>query len=67
MIAIGAQAATAAAAHASNSEGWLQAGELGLALALSAAIGLEREIRQKNAAHPDTAISQCERAGGRAG
>jgi hypothetical protein len=65
MIAIGAQAATAAAAHASNSEGWLQAGELGLAL--SAAIGLEREIRQKNAAHPDTAISQCERAGGRAG
>jgi putative Mg2+ transporter-C (MgtC) family protein len=43
------QGAAAAAAHASNSEGWLQAGELGLALALSAAIGLEREIRQKNA------------------
>lgn len=32
-----------------NSEGWLQAGELGLALVLSAAIGLEREMRQKSA------------------
>jgi putative Mg2+ transporter-C (MgtC) family protein len=32
-----------------NEEGWLQAGELGLALLLSAAIGLEREIRQKSA------------------
>lgn len=30
-------------------EGWLQAGELGLALLLSACVGLEREIRQKNA------------------
>lgn len=30
-------------------EGWRQVGELGLALVLSAAIGLEREIRQKNA------------------
>lgn len=30
-------------------EGWRQAGELGLALLLSALIGLEREIRQKNA------------------
>lgn len=30
-------------------EGWLQVGELGLALLLSACIGLEREIRQKNA------------------
>jgi putative Mg2+ transporter-C (MgtC) family protein len=30
-------------------QGWLQAGELGLALVLSACIGLEREIRQKNA------------------
>ena len=39
----------AAAPHALNGEGWLQAGELGLALMLSAAIGLEREIRQKNA------------------
>jgi putative Mg2+ transporter-C (MgtC) family protein len=42
-------AAQAAAAHALNGEGWLQAGELGLALVLSAAIGAEREIRQKNA------------------
>ena len=37
------------AAHALNSEGWRQAGELGLAFLLSAVIGLEREIRQKNA------------------
>lgn len=39
----------AAAAHQLNGEGWRQVGELGLALALSAAIGLEREVRQKNA------------------
>jgi len=32
-----------------NGEGWRQAAELGLALALSAVIGLEREVRQKNA------------------
>jgi putative Mg2+ transporter-C (MgtC) family protein len=32
-----------------NIEGWLQVGELGLGLALSAVIGLEREIRQKSA------------------
>jgi putative Mg2+ transporter-C (MgtC) family protein len=49
MMVIDAQAPVAAAAHALNSEGWLQAGELGLALVLSAAIGLERQIRQKNA------------------
>jgi putative Mg2+ transporter-C (MgtC) family protein len=30
-------------------QGWLQLGELGLAFVLSALIGLEREIRQKNA------------------
>ena len=30
-------------------DGWRQAGELGLALVLSAVVGLEREIRQKNA------------------
>ena len=30
-------------------QGWLQFAELGLALVLSAAIGLEREIRQKSA------------------
>ena len=38
-----------AAPGALNGEGWRQATELGLALALSALIGLEREIRQKNA------------------
>jgi putative Mg2+ transporter-C (MgtC) family protein len=32
-----------------SGEGWRQAGELGLALLLSATIGLEREIRQKSA------------------
>jgi hypothetical protein len=32
-----------------NVEGWLQVGELGLGLALSGTIGLEREIRQKSA------------------
>jgi putative Mg2+ transporter-C (MgtC) family protein len=39
----------AASVAASGGEGWRQAGELGLALLLSAAIGLEREIRQKDA------------------
>jgi hypothetical protein len=38
-----------AAATAANMQGWLQAGELGLGLLLSAVIGLEREIRQKSA------------------
>jgi putative Mg2+ transporter-C (MgtC) family protein len=38
-----------AAIGLTNGEGWLQAGELGLALLLSATIGLEREMRQKNA------------------
>jgi len=32
-----------------NGEGWRQVAELGLALVLSAAIGMEREMRQKNA------------------
>jgi putative Mg2+ transporter-C (MgtC) family protein len=36
-------------ANTLGGEGWAQAGELGLALLLSAAIGLEREIRQKDA------------------
>jgi putative Mg2+ transporter-C (MgtC) family protein len=49
MILTGSVAFQAAGSIALNSEGWRQAGELGLALALSAAIGLEREIRQKNA------------------
>jgi putative Mg2+ transporter-C (MgtC) family protein len=53
MVPIGsahaAAAAAAAAAPALNGEGWRQAAELGLALILSALIGLEREIRQKSA------------------
>jgi putative Mg2+ transporter-C (MgtC) family protein len=49
MVAIRAAAVTAAAARQLNGEGWRQVAELGLALVLSAAIGLEREIRQKNA------------------
>lgn len=41
---------TAVAGGASpNIEGWAQVAELGVALVLSAAIGLEREIRQKSA------------------
>jgi putative Mg2+ transporter-C (MgtC) family protein len=47
MVAIGAS--HAAAAPALNGEGWRQAAELGLALVLSALVGLEREIRQKSA------------------
>ena len=42
-------AAVAPAANTLSGEGWRQAGELGLALLLSAAVGLEREIRQKDA------------------
>jgi putative Mg2+ transporter-C (MgtC) family protein len=50
MALAGTEVSTAvAAARALNGEGWRQAGELGLALLLSAVIGLEREIRQKNA------------------
>jgi putative Mg2+ transporter-C (MgtC) family protein len=37
------------ATSSSNIEGWRQLGELGIALLLSAAVGLEREIRQKSA------------------
>ncbi|MGW2159178.1 MgtC/SapB family protein [Nonomuraea sp. NPDC001699] len=40
---------TVLAAPALAGQGWTQLGELGLALLLSAAIGLEREIRQKSA------------------
>lgn len=46
---------TAASAHlgpaasSANIEGWLQVGELALALVLSALVGLEREVRQKSA------------------
>ncbi len=42
-------AAVRPVANTLNGQGWRQAGELGLALALSAVIGLEREIRQKDA------------------
>lgn len=38
-----------AAAGSANVEGWLQVGELVVALVLSALVGLEREIRQKSA------------------
>src|ERR1700685_3889589 len=49
MIPVSAAGAPVAVARALNGEGWKQVGELGLALVLSASIGLEREIRQKNA------------------
>ena len=49
MIPTGSVALQAGQAAALNGEGWRQAAELGLALVLSATIGLEREIRQKNA------------------
>lgn len=39
----------AAGIPALNGDGWRQVSELGLALVLSAAIGVEREMRQKNA------------------
>jgi putative Mg2+ transporter-C (MgtC) family protein len=42
-------ATTSASAAQLNIEGWRQVAELALALVLSAAIGMEREIRQKNA------------------
>jgi len=44
-----AHAAVSPAANTLGGQGWLQAGELGVALLLSAAIGLEREVRQKDA------------------
>ncbi len=49
MVAISADAAGVLAGPSLNGEGWRQAAELSLALVLSAAVGLEREIRQKNA------------------
>jgi putative Mg2+ transporter-C (MgtC) family protein len=49
MIPTVLQTAPIMAAGSLGGQGWRQAGELGLALALSACIGLEREIRQKNA------------------
>jgi putative Mg2+ transporter-C (MgtC) family protein len=44
-----AQTAVSPAVNTLGGEGWRQVGELGLALLFSAAIGLEREIRQKDA------------------
>jgi putative Mg2+ transporter-C (MgtC) family protein len=42
-------AAVSPSANTLNGQGWKQLGELGLALVLSAAIGLERDLRQKDA------------------
>src|SRR6201996_1419649 len=44
-----ALAAVSPAANTLSGQGWKQVGELGLALLLSAAIGLERELRGKDA------------------
>jgi putative Mg2+ transporter-C (MgtC) family protein len=44
-----AVAAVSPPADTLNGQGWKQLGELGLALLLSAVIGLERELRQKDA------------------
>jgi putative Mg2+ transporter-C (MgtC) family protein len=44
-----AQAAVSPVANTLGGQGWLQAGELAVALLLSAAIGLEREVRHKDA------------------
>ncbi len=49
MVALYPVAEVAAATGLPGGQGWRQAGELALALALSACIGLEREARQKNA------------------
>lgn len=49
MHALTVQLTQAASVPRLNGEGWRQVAELVLALALSAGIGLEREIRQKNA------------------
>src|SRR6202050_399000 len=49
MVAINVAAVPALTGAPLGGQGWLQIGELALALVLSASIGLEREIRQKNA------------------
>jgi hypothetical protein len=49
MVAISVEAVSPLTGSPLGGQGWLQIGELGLALLLSACIGLEREIRQKNA------------------
>src|SRR6202050_706628 len=43
------QAAVSPAVNTLGGQGWRQAGELGMALLLAGAIGLERELRQKDA------------------
>jgi putative Mg2+ transporter-C (MgtC) family protein len=48
-MTLNSAATVATAAGLPGGQGWLQAGELGLALLLSTCIGVEREIRQKNA------------------
>jgi putative Mg2+ transporter-C (MgtC) family protein len=49
VMTLNSAAAAAVVTSLSGGQGWRQAGELGLALLLSACIGVEREIRQKNA------------------
>ena len=49
MFLVVAQVGVSSVANTLGGQGWRQAGELGGALVLSAAIGLEREIRQKDA------------------
>lgn len=49
MVATNVAAVPALTGAPLGGQGWLQIGELGLALLLSACIGMEREIKQKNA------------------
>jgi putative Mg2+ transporter-C (MgtC) family protein len=49
VVMILAGTAVSPVANTLGGQGWLQAGELGVALLLSAAIGLEREVRHKDA------------------
>jgi putative Mg2+ transporter-C (MgtC) family protein len=49
MISVLVQAAVSPAVNTIGGQGWRQAGELGAALLLAGAIGLERELRQKDA------------------
>jgi putative Mg2+ transporter-C (MgtC) family protein len=49
MSIVSAHAAVSPAVNTLGGQGWRQAGELGVALLLSGAIGLERELRQKDA------------------
>lgn len=49
MSIVAVQAAVSPAVNTPSGQGWRQAGELGVALLLSAVIGLEREVRHKDA------------------